>query len=42
VLLSARNVERLRRLAAELQADGVQAVISQSRLWRRVSPVILL
>src|SRR6266403_2255517 len=27
VLLSARNVERLRRLAAELQSDGVQVVI---------------
>jgi fatty aldehyde-generating acyl-ACP reductase len=27
VLLSARNVERLRRLAAELQADGVQVEI---------------
>ena len=28
VLLSARNVERLRRLAAELQADGVQVEIA--------------
>jgi fatty aldehyde-generating acyl-ACP reductase len=28
VLLSARNMERLRRLAAELQADGVQADIA--------------
>ena len=28
VLLSARNVERLRRLAAELEADGVQVEIS--------------
>lgn len=28
VLLSARNVERLRRLAAELQADGVQAEVA--------------
>ena len=28
VLLSARNVERLRRLAAELEADGVQVEIA--------------
>jgi predicted amino acid dehydrogenase len=28
VLLSARNVERLRRLAAELQADGIQVEIA--------------
>jgi len=29
VLLSARNVERLRKLAAELEADGVQAEIAK-------------
>jgi fatty aldehyde-generating acyl-ACP reductase len=32
VLLSARNVERLRRLAAELQADGVQVDIATDLL----------
>jgi len=31
VLLSARNVERLRRLAAELEADGVQVEIATER-----------
>jgi predicted amino acid dehydrogenase len=31
VLLSARNVERLRRLAAELQADGVELEIAAGR-----------
>jgi predicted amino acid dehydrogenase len=31
VLLSARNVERLRRLAAELEADGVQVEIATDR-----------
>jgi len=31
VLLSARNVERLRRLAAELQADGVEVEIAAGR-----------
>jgi len=32
VLLSARNVERLRKLAAELQADGVQVEIASDLL----------
>jgi fatty aldehyde-generating acyl-ACP reductase len=32
VLLSARNVERLRRLAAELEADGVQVEIASDLL----------
>src|SRR5205085_4924825 len=31
VLLSARNVERLRRLAVELEADGVQVEIATGR-----------
>ncbi len=35
VLLSARNLERLRKLAAELEADGVQVEISTRALLRR-------
>ena len=34
VLLSARNVERLRRLAAELEADGVEVEIASGSLKR--------
>jgi predicted amino acid dehydrogenase len=42
VLLSARNVERLRRLAAELQADGVQVeIVTDLQRFSREAEVVI-